>query len=328
MATGYLRIQQAMEQQLINEKQVSISRTQLGQIHKAAAAGVLPDLNVAQLQAQLATDSANLTASIAAVQNAILDMKAVLNIGFEVPFVVTAPPADAMAQVSMASSAPDVVYAEAVHTFGTVRAARLRSDAADKQLWAARGALLPRFSIGAEYGTAYASVNRNYTLTGYETTTATGVYTTVNGTQYPIYEKTAMYDEAPVPFGSQFNGNAHRLYYATLTVPLFNGWAAGAGVKRARLTQDYRRLQETDANIHLKQEIYKACSNAKIAVQTYIAAQRAMDAATRALNFAQQRYNVGLSNTVEYLTILNAQYNASHRLLAAKYRPHMAAAGD
>jgi len=60
VATGYLRALQAKEQIRVNERQVALSEAQLAQTRRFAEAGRLPELNVAQLESQLATDSANL----------------------------------------------------------------------------------------------------------------------------------------------------------------------------------------------------------------------------------------------------------------------------
>ena len=49
------------------------------------------------------------------------------------------------------------------------------------------------------------------------------------------------------------------------------------------------------------------------------AARRAAEAAQRAFDFAQKRYDLGLTNTIEYLTTQNTLYSSESRLASAKY---------
>lgn len=104
-----------------------------------------------------------------------------------------------------------------------------------------------------------------------------------------------------------------------LTVPLFNGWQAQYNVKQARINMLTSELNKDQAELKLRQDIYKAYNDAKNSIQKYYAAERAAESAARALDFAQKRYDLGLTNTVEYLTTKNTSYTASSNLAKAKY---------
>jgi len=104
-----------------------------------------------------------------------------------------------------------------------------------------------------------------------------------------------------------------------LTVPLFNGWQAQYNVKQARINMLTSELNKDQAELKLRQDIYKAYNDAKNSIQKYYAAERAAESAARALDFAQKRYDLGLTNTVDYLTTKNTSYTASSNLAKAKY---------
>src|SRR5690606_7766300 len=72
VATGFLRALLAKEQIRVNEKQADLSKAQLEQTRQFVAAGRLPELNAAQLESQLASDSANLIASVSDYNSAVL----------------------------------------------------------------------------------------------------------------------------------------------------------------------------------------------------------------------------------------------------------------
>lgn len=319
VATGYLRILLAWEQMVISQKQIELSRSQLNSTSRAAKAGVTPDLSVAQLEAQLATDSANMIISLSNTQSALLELKALLNLDLNTPFEVVPPDANDLNTVSVEKLDPEQLYAQAAHNLGTIRAGKLRVKAAERYWWAARGAMLPRLTASADVGSSYVNIARNREITGYTQQPISGTYINMNGTDYPIYQNTPTYTTTPYLFSNQVSDNFRQIFALNLTVPIFNGWALNYNAQRSKLRIRSQELALDNSTIQLKQQVYRACNDVKNAGQTYTAARRASEAAGRAFSFAQKRYNVGLNNTVEYLTILNTYYNAQSKLLSAKY---------
>ena len=100
---------------------------------------------------------------------------------------------------------------------------------------------------------------------------------------------------------------------------MFNGLQAHNAVKQAQINVLSNEINKEQASLRLKQDVYKAYNEGLSAIQKYQAANRATDAARRAYNFAQKRYELGLTNTVEYLTVQNNQFIAESNLLSAKY---------
>src|SRR5690606_4625920 len=90
-------------------------------------------------------------------------------------------------------------------------------------------------------------------------------------------------------------------------------------VKQAKIQWQNEELQRAQAVLNLKQSVFKSYSDARNAISKYQAALRASNAAQRALEFAEKRYEVGLTNTVEYLTTRQTQYRAASQLASSKY---------
>ena len=78
-------------------------------------------------------------------------------------------------------------------------------------------------------------------------------------------------------------------------------------------------MSEYNAELTLKQNVYKAHNNAMNSIQKYYAAKRADDAAARALEFAKKRYDLGLTSTVDLLVTQNSEFAAAANLVSAKY---------
>lgn len=320
VATGYLRALLAHEQVLVNSKQVELSQAQLDQTRHYAAAGRLPELNVAQLEAQLASDSANLISAISDYNASILDIKALLNLDFETPFEPVVPEVNVADQVSLAGLTPEEIYETAVKHFGTVRSTHLKLKAAEKGMAAARGSLWPNLSIGGQFGSNYATTAKNITVTGVTLAPVTGSYAiSPSGEQYPLYQSVPTYTSNTTAFNTQFNNNFRQTVSLNLNVPLFNAWQSQYSYRQAKINIESQQLNVYQAELKLRQDVYKAYNDAVSSVQKYNAADRAEVAARRALDFAQKRYDIGLTNTVEYLTTQNALYSAASRRASAKY---------
>jgi len=171
-------------------------------------------------------------------------------------------------------------------------------------------------SIGAQLGTNWSS---NYKLPktvvqGVEQNT--GFYTHNNDSVY-VYSPLRTYYTPSL--NDQLSNNNRQMVGATLTVPLFNGWQTQYGVKQANINLKNQELALYQAELNLKQNVYKAHNDAMNAIQKYYATLRASEAAARALDFAKKRYELGLSSTVDYLITQNQNFSATFNLLSAKY---------
>jgi outer membrane protein len=319
VATGYLRALLAQEQIRVSEKQVELSKAQLDQTRRFADAGRLPELNVAQMEAQLASDSANLITAISDYTAAILDIKALLNLSFGSVFNIEVPEVAMQEQVSIASMTPEQVYDEARRHLGSIRSSELKVEAAQKGLAAARGVLWPQIGIGAQIGTNWASTFKEptgFTITGSE---RSNYFIPVGDSIVPVLQPTYTYTTRTIPFGKQLDNNLRQSVALNLSIPLFQGWQAQYGLKQAQLNVFSQKLNKDQAELNLKTNVYKAHNDARNSIQKYYAAERGAQSAQRAFNLAQKRYELGLTNTVEYLTTQNALFRAEATLASAKY---------
>jgi outer membrane protein len=282
-------------------------------------AGRLPELNAAQLEAQLASDSANLINAISNYNSAILDIKALMNLDFTTPYEIQAPEVNMADQMTVSNMDPEMIYAEASKHFGAIKSAELRTLASQKRLAAARGALWPQLGLNAQFGTNYATSYRevtDYSITGYQQTPSVALG---NSDTLLVYQPTFQYNTRRIPLGTQLDNNFRQTIALALNIPIFNSWQAQYNLRQARLNILSNELNKDQARLKLKQDVYKAYNEAINAIQKYNAADRAQRAANRAYEFADKRYQLGLTNTVEYLTIQNNQFISESNLLSAKY---------
>ncbi len=321
VATGFLRAVLAKEQIGVAQKQVDLSTQQFVQTEKFADAGRVPQLNVAQLRSQLAADSSTLITAISDYNAAILDLKALLNLDFETPFNILPPQVDVASLYELTGYAPATVFEEARKHFGSVKSADLRVKSAEKSYQAARGALWPQLTVNAQVGSNYATTYKDYGAP-----VATGDSQTIGFVNFagflslPVSTPNYRLQELnTTPFGTQFGNNLRQTYSLNLTIPVFNAWTSQYNARQSKINVASQELAKYNTELKLKQDVYKASNDARSSMQKYFAAQRSAEAAREAFNFAQKRYDLGLTNTVEYLVIQNNQFRADAALANAKY---------
>ncbi len=319
VANSFLVALLAEEQINVSRNQVALSKAQLDQTRIFAEAGRLPELNVAQLESQLATDSSNLINSIASYNSSILDLKTLLNLDFSEPFTLQIPDVEVGEQIMVSNTSPEDIYQKARQHFGSIKGSELRVTSAEKNVDAAKGNLYPQFSLGYQVGTNFAS---NYQqVSRYDTVSGLApVYSVTNNIpNYNIYEVQPVPVLVNTPFGSQFGNNFRQSVFLSLNIPILNGWQSQYAVRQAKINLAQQQLNEYNAELTLKQNVYKAHNNAINSIQKYYAAKRADDAAKRALDFAKKRYDLGLTSTVDLLVTENSEFAAASNMLSAKY---------
>lgn len=319
VATGFLRVLMAREQIRVNEKQVNLSREQLDQTRSFEKAGRLPELNVAQLEAQLASDSAALITAISDYTASVLDIKALLNLDFESPFEAVIPELPMEDRISLQSLNPAHIYSEAIRNIPSVRSSDLKLKSAQKGWSAARSNLWPSLSLGGQLGSNWTSTYKQfdgYNITG---SSATGTYVDVSGTRYDVMQPTVVPLYSSPGVFTQLENNFRQTVSATLSIPLFNAWQSQYNARQAKINVQTQELNKYQVELKLKQDVYKAHNDAVNAIQKYYSAHRSQEAAQRAFDFAEKRYQLGLTNTIEYLTTQNNLYKADASYLNAKY---------
>ena len=211
---------------------------------------------------------------------------------------------------------PEQIYQEALKHFGSILGSQYRVSAAEKNLSASKGNLYPQLTLNAQAGTNYASNYLTYAQSGTIIGQQPVGYTSQRDTVFqPVYG----INSSVIPFNNQFNNNLRQSVSLNLTLPFFNAWQGQYAVRQAKINLYTQQLSKYNAELTLKQNVYKAHNDAINSIQKYYAAQRAADAAQRALDFAKKRYDLGLTTTVDFLVTQNSNFTAASNLLGAKY---------
>jgi outer membrane protein len=148
VATFYLQVLSAIEQSEITKIQIQQTLEQLNATKKRVEVGVLPEINLLELETQLANDSSNYIGAISNVIQTKLSLKALLNLDASAEFDVLVQPVEKIKIQPFTDLQPDYVFNIAEQNLPNVKAAGLRVKAAEKSVAAAKANFYPTLSFG------------------------------------------------------------------------------------------------------------------------------------------------------------------------------------
>jgi outer membrane protein len=321
VANAYLQILLSADQINISDVQVKQSLEQLGVIKKQVAAGALPELNLAELEAQLANDSSTLITANANYTLSVLQLKALLNVPADQPFDVSIPPVESIPVESLADLDPAYVYSLAVKNMPQQKINDMNLQAAMKNVAATKGQLYPSLTFFGGLNSFYSNAQK---VLG---TNPVGMYVpigqvTVAGSPYTV----TTIEKQPIPTGTvnntyfrQMSNNFNQSVGLGLNIPIFNAGIARTNWKKAQLNMQNVELQNAADAQTLKQDIYQAHANALAALQKFNASRKGLETSQKAYDFSRKRFEVGLLNTIDLITTQNNLFRAKINVTSSQY---------
>jgi len=316
VVTFYLQVLYNKELLAVTSSQKDATVLQRDRTKRLFEAGALSKGNLLDLEAQLSSDEVRLITAQAQYDQAMLSLKQLLELDTARDFAIVQP-VIAPPEMNAGYSDVNAIYLTALTNQPDIKSYEYRVQSADKGLSIARGAISPRLSLSGSLSTAY-STSREKIL-GYNigqpqvigvTPDSTPVYS-LYGSETPIIGKT--------PFNDQLSDNFGKSIGLNLTVPLFNNWNTHNGIRRAKINIEQSQLNLLTAQKSLLKSIQQAVADAASSNQKLIAGQKSVDALTESLNYNEQKYNLGLINTYDYLLAKTNLAKAQADLLQAKY---------
>lgn len=320
VANAYLQVLLAMEQTEAAHLQLQLSQNQLELTKKQVRAGTLPELNAAELESQVAQDSATYITAQGTVTQNILQLKAYMDLDASVPFDVYAPPVEDIPVEDLADLQPESVYSLALANQPLQKMDVLLVKSAQSSVQSTKGAMWPVFSLFGNAGSNYvrlgAPVPSSYALSVVKTGN-------VYGTNAPVYDSvyqvTGYSNGPPSGYFRQLNQ-----YFATqvglsVNVPILNQGILRTNYAKSKLNLRNQELQRDQDNLTLKNNIYQAYTQAITALRKFEANKITVAATQKSFDFAQKRYAIGMSNTIDLLTNQNNFFNARINLLSSQF---------
>jgi outer membrane protein len=266
--------------------QLEVAEQQFNQQDQLFKVGNKTLADVSQSKSQVATAELNVTDAENALAISYLNLAQLMDIPSSSVFDVQAPLIDGVKANSDKRNAEEI-YQVALTKFPDIKLTNANTKAAELGVAVAKGNLYPRLSFNASYGTSY------------------------------------FYSENPLitndTFEKQLKDNVSKGIGLSLSIPIFNGLQARSSVTRAKINLAQTQTQEQLAKNNLNKVVYQAVADVRAAESKFQSATDAFEAQKDAFYAIDQRYGVGLANSVEYSTALTNRNRAEIDMIQAKY---------
>ncbi len=292
IATAFMQVMFNEELLGVAQEQLEVTTEQLERTRKLVVAGSLAEGMAFDVESQLASSELQVINMENALSASVLALKQILNLPASTAFRIKRPdvdfPLDDMGATTVGS-----VYDLALNNWPQIKARETRLESARKGEQIAFATYTPTISANASLGTFYSSSFKDIDFTTFEST--------------------------PIPYGDQLDRNLSEGIGFSLNVPIFNRLTSRTAVKKARLGRMNAELQLQDQKNQLYTSVQQAYNDALAAKRQFDASEKSVKATEKAFEYAQQRFNVGMMNTLDFNTSSNNMTRSRSELLRSKY---------
>ncbi|WP_442795698.1 TolC family protein [Pelobium manganitolerans] len=292
----YLQVLNNMDLIKASEQQLALSNQQLQIAQKNFDVGNNTQADLSQAKAQVATNQLSLTNAQNAFELSLLDLKQLMEMDPQRNIRLETPVIGDLDQIESTYSGYQV-YSKAVGNYPDIKVAEYNTQASEYGIKIAKGALYPTLSFGGQ-------LYNNYSNNTYD--------------QIPD-PLTNTSTKRKVSFGEQLNRNFGQSIGFNLSIPIFNNYRSRANYNIAKLRYQNAKASEQLAKNNLNKIINQAVQDLKSAIENYRATESAFISSKDAFEAIQQRYDVGLANSIELNTSQTNYNKAEFDFIQAKY---------
>jgi outer membrane protein len=125
----------------------------------------------------------------------------------------------------------------------------------------------------------------------------------------------------PRPFTEQFRtNNVFKSYGLQLTIPLFNGMQNRAAIAQQKVLYENSQLNRKNIEYQISSDVIRSVRNFEGAKKSLAVTSDQLKFADLAFRFETERYNLGITNLVDYINANRAFVQAQTDRAQAEYR--------
>lgn len=313
--TAYMQILYNKDFLEAAKQQLAVARQQLQQQQELLDVGNKTLADLAESRSLTATAELDVTTAENSLTISYLTLAQLMDIPSATTYLVKAPDVSNFGS-SVTIHDPEQVYADALNFFPDIKLAALRSEAAKKGIAVAKGNYYPSISLGAGLNSNYSS-GRTKVLSYFEDGTREIGF--VENTQTKVLTRVISPLTESYKFADQIKDNFGQYIGVSLQIPIFNGFTARSGVRKAKINYIQNQTEEQLSKNNLNKVIYQAVADLKAAQSTFQSSTKTFNARKEAFSVIEQRYNVGLVNALDYSTSQTNRNRAEIDMIRAKY---------
>ncbi len=311
VASSFLTILFNEELLKIAEDQAAVTKTQVKRTNSLVEAGSLAKGDLLQLESQYASEELNIINAQNQLDISLLTLIQLLELDSVNNFNIVKPNTNDFTYIPLPVIDEVITLSE---NLPQIKSAEYRLSSAEKSLSIKKGMRSPSLSLSLGYNTGYSDQRQvvdQTTMSPYISgRTANGV---------DVYSVQPINTYITKPFSDQIDDNRSASVGFALAIPIFNNWQVNTSINNAKISVlNSKYSLELEKN-NLEKEIKQQYTEALAAKKKYNATQKALVANKEAFKYTQEKFDVGLVNSVDFNIQKNKLIKAESDLLQAKY---------
>ncbi len=314
VVTTYLQVLSNQDLVSAAKQQIDIANQTLDKTQKSFKVGNLTLADLSQAKAQVSTAEYNLVNTENQLESSTLALKQYMEMSPATAITIERPDISKIADTNPLRD-PEAILNAALKVNPDVSLAVIRRDAANQGVKIAKGAYYPTLALFGQLGSNYSDART-------QSTYMPGVLDSigyVKGTNAPVLVRGSSVVSNKYPFLKQFSDNFNQAVGVTLQIPVFTRFNTRTNVRKAKINFENAEVAAQLAKNNLSKIIYQAIWDLQASEKQYASAQQTYQANKDALNVTQQRYNVGLVNSLDYNTSVTNLNKSEFDMIQAKY---------
>ena len=302
VANSYLQVLLNKANLEVAKAQNEVTLQQIERTNNLVDAGTLPRGDLLEIQATNAGEKQRIAEAENAVTISLISLAQLLLIEDYANFDVADEGYNIVGDDIIEKPVQEVINA-AEENRNEVKIAIKNVELAEKDLQIARGSYYPTLSAFFGYDTRYTDATTFSTQVDPNNPVVTeeiGVVEETGQTVIGQFPNTVTREIGADPFFDQLYQNDGISYGLQLNIPILNGFATRANVKRNKINLLRTEFQLEQAKLDLESNVYQAYVDAKGALKAYEAAIAALESQELAYDYAKDRYDVGLTNAFDF----------------------------
>lgn len=299
------------------EAQHAITTEQLQRTEDLVEAGSLPRGDILEVKATFANEEQQIVAAKNDIQISKITLAQILNLEEYQNFDVEDPELGDIGAFVL-DEGVDKIYNSALENRYEVKIAEQNTAIAEQDVKLAQAARMPSINAFFNYNTRESGQGRfNSFIDPDNSTRPIGVVESTGETVVAPNFATSIGN--PAPFFEQLSNNDGISYGLSLQIPIFNGFSVKNNIERSKINVTNNKLVEEQTKLDLQRNIFQSYNDATGARASYVASQEALNARELAVEYARDRFEVGMMNAFDYNQAQTQLTNAQINLLRAKY---------
>ncbi len=279
---AYLQILYAQESVRNAEEQIKSTTEQLAFAQERLNVGVISNSDYLQIKSELASEKLTLANAKSTLAIAKVDLMQLMELPVTADFEIVSPDMTHLLEVTEIAGAEEV-YRQALGFKPEIRQAALSLESTRLDEKLARAGLYPTLSLSAGLSTGWSNQ-----LDGFN-------------------------------YGEQLKNAITPVVGLSLSIPVFQNKQAQINIKQTKISASDAELDEINTKNELRKKIEQACVDVETAQSQYQASLDQFASAQESYQVAAEKYELGLLNSVDFLSIKTDLITSENELTQAKY---------